>query len=158
MHSQHHQLYVVMQSRNNPTRPVREPASVCGLPNREDLVSCILGVQPDCGRSTNPTGCHAKNAQPRLYHWNQPWLSLAFEIDKCTATWKINTAQYQHDTVTGGIRLVGTGQLISPNLESQTAKQPATAESNAGSTLHELRQQTHLGLKDTETNGINSTR
>ena len=29
---------------NNPTRPVREPASLCGLPNREDLVSCILGV------------------------------------------------------------------------------------------------------------------
>ena len=54
----------------------------------------------------------------------------------------MDTAQYQHDTVGGGIRQ-GTGQLIGPNLESQTAKQPE-AEPKAGSTLHGLCQ--HLAF------------
>ena len=76
MHSQHQQLYVVMQSRNDPRQLVREPVSLCGLPNREDLVSCILGVQRDCGRSTNPTaGCQKCRSciieiSPILGYWN----------------------------------------------------------------------------------------
>lgn len=132
------------------TGPVREPASVCGLPNREDLVSCILGVPTAADQRIQQVAMPKMRNRGCIIEISPDYLWLLKSTSAQPPTWKINTAQYQHDTVTGGIRLVGTGQLIGPNLESQTAKQPATAESNAGSTLHELRQQTHLGLKMAE--------
>ena len=62
--------YVVMQRRNNMQQPYTASARTCitvwlAQPRGS---SFLYPWGSDCGRSTNPTGCHAKNAQPRLYH------------------------------------------------------------------------------------------